>query len=158
MVNQPQLSKHSSTGVIDDALIIAVQKYRKQARMTQGLFAHFCGVTDKIISNFERHLPASDDTRGKIKAFLAGAPRQPTHTLRAVNTRPPNIYLTKKLLTWAQVTNMPSEGIEAVRALKEAYDRAKREEGLASIPLIQLEVENALTLATRGHYYKNRNK
>jgi DNA-binding XRE family transcriptional regulator len=144
MVNQPQLSKHSSTGVIDDALIIAVQKYRKQARMTQGLFAHFCGVTDKIISNFERHLPASDDTRGKIKAFLAGAPRQPT--------------LTKKLLTWAQVTNMPSEGIEAVRALKEAYDRAKREEGLASIPLIQLEVENALTLATRGHYYKNRNK
>ena len=147
-----QPSKHSSTGEIDDKLIIAVQAYRKRAHMTQGLFAEFVGVSDKVISNFERHLPASEDTRVRIRAYLAGAPA--LHPLRVVAKRPPNIYLTKKLLTWARITNQPSESIESIRALKEAYEKAKRDQGLASVPLIQLEVENALTLATRGAYLR----
>lgn len=137
---------------IDDALIRGVRDYRKRAHVTQALMAELCGVHPKTISRLERHEPLAEDTRSRVREYLANAPVW--QVLRPAPKRPPNVYLTQKLLTWATITKQPTESVEAVRALKEAYERAKRDEGLASIPLIQLEVENALSLATRGAYYR----
>lgn len=147
-------AQHTTRGSagIDDILIRSVLEYRKRARVTQALLAELCGVNVKSISRLERHEPLSEDIRSRVREYLADAPVW--RTVRTTPKRPPNVYLTQKLLTWAKITNQPSESVEAVRALKDAYERAKRDEGLASIPLIQLEVENALSLATRGAYYK----
>lgn len=154
MVQPKQASRGSNSASIYDELIIAVQQYRKRNFMTQGLFAEFVGVSDQTISNLERHRPITEDTAVKVREFLATAVDH--RQIKEVKPRPKRIYLTEKLLVWARITSMPTESVEAVRALKDAYDHAKEFEGLASVPLIQLEVENALTLATRGGYWRKR--
>lgn len=146
--------RNTKSAQIDDTLARATREYRKRAHMTQGLLAEFVGISRTAIQHLEHHEPVTDETRAKMREFLANADSSRRGNLRGLKRRPTQVYLTAKLLTWARITQQPAESVEAVRALKEAYDRAKREEGLASIPLIQLEVENALTLATRGAYYR----
>lgn len=130
-----------------------LKEYRKQARLSQGLLGQIIGYDKRTVSDFELYKTVPTEFVSVIKRYLAEAPR-PRKDKTAPTNRPKNIYLTTKLLTWANITGMTTDGIEAVRAIKDAYETAKREQGLASIPLIQLEVENALTLATRGAYRK----
>jgi hypothetical protein len=122
--------------------------------MTQWVFAKVVGVEEYQIRDLELLQCHNNDVKLLVTQYLATAPRP--RQVRAVSDRPKNVYLTVKLMTWAKITGQPTSGLEAVKGLREAYERAKREEGLASIPLIQLEVENALTLATRGAYRKMR--
>lgn len=142
----------------DLGLSEALKAYRKQARMPQWVLAEILGVTQRVIGDIEAVQYVHPDLKDRVREYLRTAPR--ARKVRSLTERRElsNVYLTSKLLLWAKITDMPSEGVEAVRALKEAYDRAKREEGLAHIPMIQLEVENALTLATRGAYYRERRK
>lgn len=132
------------------------RQYRKATKMPQWVLAKVAGVEEHHIRAIELLQEVNDEIKAKVREYLAEAPKP--RKVRVAGSRPNNLYLTSKLLTWARIAGMPSDGVEAVKALKDAYDRAKREQGLASIPLIQLEVENALTLATRGRYYSERRR
>lgn len=136
----------------DFDLSARLKTYRKQARMPQWVLAQILDISDHSISDVELVKPVSADIKRALREYLNTAPKP--RRLRDVRdkNRTNNIYLTMKLMTWARITGMDSTAVDAARVLKEAYDRAKREQGLANIPLIQLEVENALTLATRGRY------
>lgn len=136
-----------------EALARQLKDYRKAARMPQWVLAELLQLEQAVLADAEAARQVSDTVEEQLRGYLATAPRP--RRLRSVSDDPNrknNIYLTAKLLLWANKTNMPAEGVEAVRALKAAYEVAKRDMGLASIPMVQLEVENALTLATRGRY------
>jgi hypothetical protein len=138
-----------------EALARMLKDYRKAARMPQWVLAELLGLEQSEVALVEAAKPVSDTVEEQVRGYLATAPRP--RKLRSVGdggapAQHNNIYLTAKLLLWAQKTDMSTEGVEAVRVLKAAYDTAKRDFGLASIPMVQLEVENALTLATRGRY------
>jgi DNA-binding XRE family transcriptional regulator len=138
----------------DASLAERCKEYRKATRMPQWVLAEILGLHQKEISRIELSDSTNEEAKAMLREYLKDAPRP--RKVRAVNRQLSNIYLTQKLLVWAEKANMSTEGLEAVRALKAAYDTAKRDFGLASIPLIQLEVENALTLATRGRYHRAR--
>ena len=130
-----------------------LREYRKQARMPQWVVAELLGLEQQVVANLEAGKPVLVEVEEQVRGYLQSAPR-PRRAAAAIReeSKGKQLYVTAKLLLWAEKTNMSTEGMEAVRALKEAYEVAKRDLGLASIPMVQLEVENALTLATRGHY------
>jgi len=132
----------------------ALLEYRKQARMAQWVLAELLGLEQAVVADLEAARPVPAEVLEQVRGYLKTAPRPRNKTQAQVReeNKGKNLYITPKLLLWASKVNMPTEGMEAVRALKEAYEVAKRDLGLASIPMVQLEVENALTLATRGHY------
>jgi hypothetical protein len=68
---------------------------------------------------------------------------------------PKPIYLSSKMQVVMRLAGMPMN-LEGVKAAKNWYDRTKRETNLANITLVQIEVENALNLATRGSYRRKR--
>jgi hypothetical protein len=136
-----------------EALARTLKDYRKAARMPQWVLAELLQLEQHVIADVEAARPVTDAEEEQVRGYLASAPR-PRRLRQILNddSVPKNLYITPKLLLWAEKTAMPTEGMEAVRALKAAYEQAKRDYGLASIPMVQLEVENALTLATRGRY------
>lgn len=136
-----------------EALAQSLREYRKGARMPQWVLAEVLQLEQQVLADAETGRPVTEAEEEQLRSYLATAPRP--RRLRALQedpSTPKATYITPKLLLWAQKTNMSTEGMEAVRALKAAYEVAKRDFGLASVPMIQLEVENALTLATRGRY------
>ena len=73
-------------------------------------------------------------------------------------SRPQAVYLTAKMQTWMRLKGLwgDSRLQGEVKAAKELYDYEKENLGLASIPLIQMEVENALVLASKGKYKRSK--
>lgn len=69
------------------------------------------------------------------------------------------IYISKKMQVVMRLAGMPMD-LAGVKAAQTWYNETKRTTNLASITLIQIEVENALNLATRGAYrgVKERNR
>lgn len=58
------------------------------------------------------------------------------------------LVLSPKMQLWAEIKGISLQNTVAILG---SYDEAKRN-GLARIDIIQLEVENALILATKGRY------
>jgi len=131
----------------------SLREYRKQARMHQWVLAELLEIEQSVLADAEAGRAVEDSVEELLRSYLRTAPRpRKLVALRQDPSTPKATYITPKLLLWASKTGMSTQGMEAVRALRDAYEVAKRDFGLASIPMVQLEVENALTLATRGRY------
>jgi hypothetical protein len=71
--------------------------------------------------------------------------------------RPQAIYLSSKMQVYIfRILGISRRNLEGIIAAKARYDIDKKEKGLASIKLIQMEVENALILATDGRYKRTK--
>lgn len=67
---------------------------------------------------------------------------------------PASIVLSAKLQSWAKIKGIQFANAKSIRDM---YENEKKVFGLASISRIQLEVENALIVATNGKYKRTIN-